>query len=65
MLGRRHDDWGLSKAKELPTISSSLGMCPRVNGEAVRGRSHLFSAFQGSFSLQLYILGWESMAEVS
>lgn len=45
MVGKRDGDWSLSKASKLSTISASWGMCPRVNGKAVRGRSHPFSIF--------------------
>lgn len=40
----------LSKASKSSTISASWEMGPRVNGKAVRGRSHPFSVWEVSHS---------------
>ena len=45
MLGWQ-ERWWLTKASKSSTISASWEMCPRVNGKAVRGRSHPFSVFR-------------------
>lgn len=52
----------LSEASKSSTISASWEMGPRVNGKAVRGRSHPFSSLPGGFPQQL-LPSWQGMAE--